>query len=171
MADDPRRVYWDTCVVLSFLNDVPERMPTIEELFKQARAEEIELLTSSVSRVEVAFIQSEKDSGTLDSEAEAAIVAFWAPGSPIKTVEFYDLIADDARALVRRGIEQGWGNLKPMDAIHLATAQRMKVSEMHSYDDRLKKWSGHLGFPITDAQTAQGVLGPGTAAEDSEAAS
>jgi predicted nucleic acid-binding protein len=168
MPDEVRRIYWDSCVPLSYLNDDPSRVPTIEELFKQARAEEIELLTSAVSRVEVAFVQSEKADGVLDAEAEEAIEAFWSPGSPIKTVEFYDLIADSAKALIRRGIEQDWGNLKPMDAIHIATAQRMQVSEMHSYDDRVKKWSGHLGFPITDAQTAQGVLGSGTSAESAE---
>jgi predicted nucleic acid-binding protein len=167
MPDEARRIYWDSCVPLSYLNDDPERVPTIEELFKQARAEEIELLTSSVSRVEVAFIQSEKASGALDAEAEKAIEAFWSPGSPIKTVEFYDLIGDSAKALIRKGIEQGWGNLKPMDAIHLATAQRLAVSEMHSYDERIKKWSGHLGFPITDATTAQGILAPETSSEGS----
>lgn len=168
MPDEVRRIYWDSCVPLSYLNDDPSRVPTIEELFKQARAEEIELLTSAVSRVEVAFVQSEKADGVLDAEAEEAIEAFWSPGSPIKTVEFYDLIADSAKALIRKGIEQDWGNLKPMDAIHIATAQRMQVSEMHSYDDRVKKWSGHLGFPITDAQTAQGVLGSGASAESAE---
>ena len=165
---DPRRVYWDANVSLSYLNDVADRVPTIEELLKQARAEEIELLTSSISRVEISFLQSEKDGETLDEDAEGAIEAFWSPGSPIKTVEFYDLIADSARALMRQGIEQGWGNLKPMDAIHLATAQRMEVAEMHSYDDRVKKWSGHLGFPITDAQTAQGILGPAASSESAE---
>lgn len=168
MPDESRRVYWDSNVVLSYLNGHPGRLPTIEELFKQARADEIELLTSSVSRVEIAFIQNEKDSGELDQAAEEAIDAFWAPGSPIKTVEFYDLIGEDAKRLIRKGIEQGWGNLKPMDAIHVATAQRMKVSEMHSYDDRIKKWSGHLGFPIMDATTAQGILTPEAASGEAE---
>lgn len=159
MADAPRRVYWDANVPLSYLNDVPDRAPIIEELFRKARADEIELLTSSISRVEIAFVQSEKDGGTLDPEAEQAIDALWLPGSPLKTVEFYDLIADRARRLIRQGIEQGWGALKPKDAIHVATAAQMGVSEMHSYDTQVKKWSEKLGFPITDAQTDQGVLG------------
>ena len=63
MPDDPRRIYWDSNVPLSYLNDVQERIPTIEELFKQVRAGEIELLTSSISRVEVAFAASEKEDG------------------------------------------------------------------------------------------------------------
>lgn len=168
MPDDPRRIYWDSNVPLSYLNNVEERVPTIEELFRQVRAGEIELLTSSISRVEVAFAASEKEDGELDSEAEQAIETFWAPGSPIKTVEFYDLIADSAKDLIRQGIEQGWGSLKPMDAIHVATAQRMNVSEMHSYDKDVKRWSGHLGFPITDATTPQGILTPGAASGEAK---
>jgi predicted nucleic acid-binding protein len=160
MADELRRIYWDANVILSYLNEVPDRVPTIEELFRQARAKEIELLTSSVSRVEVAYVQSERADGELDADADEAINALWLPGSPIKTVEFYDLIADGAKQLIRRGISQEWGSLKPLDAIHLATAERMEVAEMHSYDDRVQKWSGKLGFQVSDAQLEQGVLGP-----------
>jgi hypothetical protein len=83
----------------------------------------------------------------------------WAPGSPIKPVEFYDLIADKARALMRQGITQGWGALKPMDAIHLATAQQMAVVEFHTYCKKLHVWDHKIGFSVSDPQTAQGVLG------------
>lgn len=58
MPDDDSRVYWDANVLLSYINGVADRVPIIEELFRQARAGEIELLTSSVSRVEVAFAGS-----------------------------------------------------------------------------------------------------------------
>jgi hypothetical protein len=94
----------------------------------------------------------------LDAQIEAKIDELWRPGSPIKTVEFYDLIAARARGLMRQGIEQGWGALKPADAIHLATAQQMGVVEFHTYDDRVMKWSGKAGFPITEPQTPQGLL-------------
>lgn len=158
MAEDPRRVYWDANVALSYLNGVASRVPIIEELFRQARAGEIELLTSAVSRVEVAFVQSEQKKQALDEEAEATIDTLWLPGGPIKTVEFYDLIGTDARGLIRQAVAQGW-NLKPVDAIHLATAQRMAVAEMHTYCERLQRWSDKLGFPITGPQVAQGILG------------
>lgn len=163
MPDESRRVYWDSNVLLSYLNGVAERVSIIDELFRQARAGEIELLTSSVSRVEVAFAQSERDAAALDQHAEEAIDALWTPPSPIKTVEFYDLIGDKARALVRQGISQGWGQLKPMDAIHLATAQQMAVAEMHTYCARLQRWTNALGFSVTEPQTAQTVLGVDTA--------
>lgn len=159
MPGKPRRIYWDSNVPLSYLNGVAERVPIIEELFSQARAKEIELLTSVISRVEVAFVQSEEQAGALDEEAEAAIDALWAPGSPIKAVEFYDLIGTKARSLVRQGISPDSGKLKPMDAIHLATAQQMAVAEFHTYCKKLHKWDGKLGFSVTDPQTVQGVLG------------
>jgi predicted nucleic acid-binding protein len=158
MPDELRRIYWDSNVPLSYLNGVADRAATIEELFRQARAGEIELVTSSISRVEVAFIQSENKAGALDEEAEAAIDALWAPGSPIETVEFYDLIGTKARALMRQGISQE-RKLKPMDAIHLATAQQMAVVEFHTYCKKLQKWDGAIGFPVNEPKTAQGVLG------------
>jgi predicted nucleic acid-binding protein len=158
MPGDPRRIYWDACVPLSYINAIPERVLIIDELLRQARAGEFELVTSVLSRVEVACAASEKEQGTLDSAVEAEIDDLWRPGSPIKLVEFYDLIAQHARALMRQGIEQGWGALKPADAIHLATAQQMEAAEMHTYDERLLKWSGHAGFPVVEPHTPQGIL-------------
>jgi predicted nucleic acid-binding protein len=117
------------------------------------------LLSSSISRVEISYVQSEKQDGQLDQKAQEAIDELWSPGSPIKTVEFYDLVGDRARELMRRGIAQGWGQLKPLDAIHIATARQMGVAEFHTYDERLWRWTNELGFSVTEPQTAQTVLG------------
>src|SRR4051812_27715859 len=103
MPDDHRRVYWDACVALSYINAVPGRLVIIEELLRQARAGEFELLTSVLSRVEVAFAATEKQGGSLDSAVETKIDDLWRPGSPIKMVEFYDLIGQSARQLMRQG--------------------------------------------------------------------
>jgi hypothetical protein len=62
---------------------------------------------------------------------------------------------------MRQSISQGWGALKPMDAIDLATAQQMNVEEFHTYCEHLHKWSDKLGFPVTEPQTAQGRLDVG----------
>ncbi len=63
---------------------------------------------------------------------------------------------------MRRGIEQGWGALKPADAIHLATAQQMQVDAFHTYNaDDFRAWDGRVGFSIQEPQTAQQQLGTG----------
>lgn len=157
----PPRVYWDANVLLSYLGAVPERLPVIDELLRQARAKEIEIVTSALSIAEVAFAQGEKDAAQLDAQVEQDIDELWAPGSPIATVEFYDLVAYRARSLVRQGIPQGWGSLKPIDAIHVATAQHFAVSEFHTYDHRIQAWNGHLAFSITEPQTVQAVFDTG----------
>lgn len=152
------RLYWDSCVPLSFINGTPERLPVIEEIFRMARRGEVELLTSVLTQTEVAFGASEQAGGQLDAAVEEKIDGLWTPSSPLKPVEFYDLVARDAMGLIRRGLAQGWGKLKPPDAIHLATAQRVGVDRFHTYDDRLLKWDGTAGFPITEPALAQGLL-------------
>lgn len=155
-----RRIYWDACVFLSYINGRADRLPTIDELLNQARAGKFELLTSSLSHAEVAFAEIEKSEGKLDPEVEAKIDDLWKPGGPVTSVEFFDLIGLEARDLMRQGISQGWGALKPLDAMHLATARRMEVAEMHTYDDRLLKWNGHLPFPVQEPAADQMPLSP-----------
>lgn len=161
MPGEAPRTYWDACVLLSYINGIPERVLIIDELLRQSRAGDIELLTSAISQVEVAFAASEQQGQALDPQVEQQITGLWVPGSPIKAVEFYELIAERARLLMRQGITQGWGSLKPADAIHLATAQQMAVAEFHTYDGDLLKWSGTAGFPIVEPHTPQGQLATG----------
>ena len=48
--------------------------------------------------------------------------------------------------------------LKPADAIHLATAATVGVSDCHTIDEAMKKWSD-LGFPVQDPWTSSPRLG------------
>lgn len=73
MPDESARVYWDANVLLSYVDGDADRLPTIEELLRQARASEIEIVTSALSQVEVAFAGSEKHDRALDPEAEERI--------------------------------------------------------------------------------------------------
>src|SRR3954447_276752 len=45
--------------------------------------------------------------------------------------------------------------------IHLATAQRMAALKMQTYDEKLLKWNGKLGFPVEEPATEQTVLDTG----------
>jgi hypothetical protein len=81
-------IYLDACVLLSYIDDDADRAPIIEELFRRSRAGEIDLITSVLSRVEVAYDSAEKAEQALDAEAEEKIDALWTAPSPIETVEF-----------------------------------------------------------------------------------
>ena len=148
MPSDPKTVYWDACVPLSYINGTTDRIPHIEGLLQQC-GEDLQIITSVFTVTEVAFAKAEQDAKVLDASVEAKIEMLWQPGAPIQLVEFYGVIAARARELMRAAIQRGWG-LKPGDAIHLATADHFKVSEMHSYDKNLYKYKEltDTHFPI-----------------------
>jgi predicted nucleic acid-binding protein len=133
------RIYWDSNVFLSYINGLSDRLPDIETLLLEAEKDTLELLTSTLSIVEVAFATAERDQHALDEETEEKISKFWLPPSPVKLVEFHRLIAEDARDLMRRALPKGW-HLKPYDAVHLSTAHRMASDEFHTYDEKLHKY-------------------------------
>ncbi|MBA2514595.1 MAG: type II toxin-antitoxin system VapC family toxin [Solirubrobacterales bacterium] len=149
----PQRIYWDSCVFLSYVNEDEGRVGDISSLLEGARKQEIELVTSTVSIVEVAFGAAERKQSALSEEMEAKINKLWEAASPVTMVEFHVLIAEAAKRMMRSGIPEGW-SLKPMDAVHLATAQRLGVDELHTYDDPLKKWATKVSYPIIEPSHA-----------------
>ena len=74
-------------------------------------------------------------------------------------VEYHAEIGNRARTLMRNAITRGW-SLKPLDAIHLATAQWLvdngvQVDEFHAYDRSLDKYGSIVGFTICEPNTPQ----------------
>jgi len=124
-------------------------------LLADARGGKLEIVTSLVSTVEVAYTASEGLTKSLSPEVETKISGLWAPGGPIRTVELYPLVATRARNLIRDGVPRGWTGLRAHDAIHLATAQQMEVAEFHTYDERLGRYSEVVGFPICEPRSEQ----------------
>jgi len=80
------------------------------------------------------------------------IEALWIPPSPIKLIEIHEFILKDAKQLMRQGIQNGF-SLKPYDAIHLATAKRMKIDEIHTYEPAWFKYAQFVGHKITLPRT------------------
>jgi predicted nucleic acid-binding protein len=140
--------YWDSCVFLSYVNEDPARVSTIESLLGKSGVD-FQIITSVASITEVAFGKMEQDGKALDDETEQKINALWEPPSPIRLAEFYQLIAEEAKALMRQALPFGW-SLKPMDAIHLATCRRLGAAIFHTYDDKLFKYEPMMGFPVRE---------------------
>lgn len=162
------RIYWDACVPLSYINRVEDRLPDLDWYLERS-GKDFQLVTSAISVVEVAFALQEKETGVLDQAVEDAISGLWAADSPIKLVEYYPLIGEDARALIRAALPVGW-RLKPNDAIHLATARRIGAVEFHTYDTGLSKYEATLGFPIRQPAATTPMLPFPSGAPGSEVA-
>ncbi len=154
---DRRIVYLDANVFLYYINDDVDRAPIIDAILSEGEDLGLPLFTSELSIVEVAFGASEQKKKALDSETEERIDKLWLPGSPVRLVEYYRLIGDDARSLIRLAVAKGWA-LTPIDAIHLATARRMEATEVHTYDDKLYKFSNDIGLEVREPHTTRPKL-------------
>lgn len=151
MPSQRQGIYWDADAWLSYINGEADRLPTLDALLADSSSPKgnIEIYTSEVSEVEVAFAKSEQDNKVLDPDVEKQIDELWADRDTLKTIEYHHTIGIQARAIIRLAIEKGW-QLKPMDAIHLATAKQCQATEFHTYDKRLLKYSNDIGFPIVE---------------------
>ncbi len=73
--------------------------------------------------------------------------------------DFHIGIAEEARSLMRRGIEHGW-RLRPGDAVPLATAVDLGVDVLHTYNlADFGRWAGLLGIRIENPLAEQPELG------------
>ena len=146
-----RRIYWDSCVWLRYINETPTDKEVLDILLNDSamRSGDIHLITSLIAQTEVAFGAAEQNNQTLDADVEQKIDSLWKDRRAVTVVEYYPALALEARGLIRMSVERGW-SLRPYDAIHLATAQRLEVTEFHTYDDKLLRFTGDLGFPIME---------------------
>ena len=158
MPDTRKIMYWDSCVSLSYVNEMRDRMPVLDVLLESSRSGgAVKFYTSTLTHVEVSFAASEQRKRVLDPQAEQRINDLWSDPEVVMSVEYHEGIGQVAKGLIRDAIARGW-SLKPLDAIHLATAQwlgsvGLKVEEFHTYDDRLWKYGPIVGFGIREPYT------------------
>lgn len=155
------RYYFDACVFLSVIEGVTDRIPPIAALLEDCDNAGCEIFTSELSIAEVAFAQAERSGRALDRAIEQRIDGMWEP--PIQLVEVHQLIALDAKSLMRSAMEAGWSHneewsLKANDAIHLATAKRLRSNAFLTYDRKLRKFATSLKMEIREPETPQGLL-------------
>ena len=157
---EPRFIYWDANVFLSYLNNDPDRFPTLDAILEAVESsnKKERIVTSVISKVEVLWVAHEKLNRALSREEESRIDAMWNNPDVIEMVDFNDEIAVVARKAMREGMVRGW-KLRTNDAIHLASAQWVAASELHTYDMKhFEKFSELLGLVICEPHAIQPKL-------------
>jgi predicted nucleic acid-binding protein len=147
---------------LSYINGIEERVESIEDLWKEiSESDDKGIVASAIGIAEVACLDTEKSQNRANPRVEADIDAMWHDPS-VSLIEVSPHIAFLARKLMRDGISEGWA-LKPYDAVHLATAMWVHrnvglVSEFHTYDDGLKRYTSVIGIAICEPHVRQPKL-------------
>lgn len=137
--------YWDACLFIHYAAADPKWIEKLDAMVGEARASGRAIVTSTLSRVEAAFIPREKEQRVLSAEVDVAMAAMFDDFSLIQLVEFDRDIANQARHLVRTAMGNGH-SLKPADAIHVASARALEVEVLYTTDRPLLSLCGALGI-------------------------
>ena len=157
-------VYWDACTWIAYINQekavvhkdgsVENRFVKCLEVLDQANNKKLEIVTSAFTLAEVCKSPEVRES-PLDN-----LPAFFEK-SYIFIVPVDMSIGRRAQSIQVSGLV----NLKPPDSIHLASAIRTKVAEMHTFDKGILMLDGLIpgadGKPIKICKPSEGLpLGP-----------
>ena len=124
-----RRIYWDACTFLGLINKELGKHTDCMDVWREAENGETIILTSFFTFAEVYKAKCEGRARPLDEEGDRQIEAVLQQ-SFVEGALVDEGIGISARRLMRR-FEYC---KKPSDAIHLATAMRLNVDEMHTFD-------------------------------------
>ncbi len=143
-------VYCDANVFLAYFNAEAGRVTVLDQLFEEMQKDnQRKIVTSVVSITEVSHVAEEKNHNRLDKKVYDALENFWGDNSLIEFVDFNELIARQARDLIRQAISLKYA-LRTNDAIHLTSAKYVGVSECFTYDQKLNKFSSIIGCDIRE---------------------
>lgn len=162
MPNSVRQLYWDACVILAHISGEANRFPNTLALLDQADKGDIEIFTSELSVVEVAFATQEKANGVLDPAVEAAIDGFWTLPSPVKRIDIHPMVTREARTIVRTAMATAGRGIRAADAIHIASAKLLGVDEIQTYEELAsrKRWAQLSGIAVEEPIAAQPMLTP-----------
>ena len=150
MPNEPQWLYWDSCVFLAVLNEEQERLPTLRAILEEVgqSSGSLKLSTSILTLTEVAYVAAERDARQLDPERLEDVDALLRNDALVDLIEFNETIALRAREFIREAMSQQ-NRFRPADAIHLASAVYLGVTEFQTYNtaDYLPL-SEHITFPI-----------------------
>ena len=143
-------VYCDANVFLAYFNAEAGRVNTLEQLFEEVQKDsQRKIVTSVVSITEVSHVAEEKHRNRLNSKIYDKLESFWGDMSLIEFIDFNELIARQARDVIRQAISMKF-SLRSNDAIHLISAKYVGVNEFFTYDHKLEKFSSIVGYSIRE---------------------
>jgi len=133
MNANPRTICWETSCFSARFNEEPGRVEVCKAIIEAAKKHEVTLYTSYLTMCEWAKIK-----GEYASEAESKIVEF------LKNPYIHLVAIDYAISRITRDLVRDY-KLGVRDAIHLATAIKLKVDVFHTYDNNdLLKLNGKI---------------------------
>lgn len=143
----PKRIVWDTGVVIGLLEKVPDRYPLIEPFFQDAEAGRVEILIADTSVVELHGLRGMREQGESVEQTREILRDFLSLPFVIRR-PLHHRLADEAGELAF-----ALRMKRAADAVALALAVQEGVDLLHTFDGAGKKGglislSGKVGTPL-----------------------
>lgn len=120
-------IYWDSNAFLGYLKEETEKVDACGNVLQAAENGQLVVVTSALTLAEVIYL---KGSPKLPQEQRTKVDAFFKAE--------YISVRNVTRATTELARDLVWdNNIRPKDAIHVATACLYKVPVLHTYDDKL----------------------------------
>jgi len=130
-------IYWDSDAFLGWLQAEPGKVDLCSGTLKRADQGEALILTSALTIAEVLWMRG----APMIPQDKAEIVRKFFRRSYLRVRNVTRTVSENAQDLV-------WTqNVRPKDAIHVATALDAGVAALETFDDFLLKKSGTIGNP------------------------
>ena len=140
---NPTSVYLDSCLYLDYLKGDTEQHGVLDAVFSEWRAGQLSVVTSALTVTEVLWVRCNDDEARMVTpraeEARVRDLFSEYPPRQFILVELDRGIAEVARDLV-------WNrNIKPKDAVHVASALKARVPVLFTTDQGLWRHTGQVG--------------------------
>lgn len=133
----PELIYWDSDCFLGWLQEEAGKVELCRGTLERAGKGEVGIITSSLALAEVLWMRG----GPKLPEDKATKLRAFFRRSYIRVYNLTRGIAESAQDLV-------WHHdVRPKDAVHVATAIELKVPTLETFDDGLLKKAGKIGAP------------------------
>ena len=143
----PVRRVWCSCVIIDYLAG-KTHAAACEEVINHAKSGQIEIVVSALAEAEVVKLD-----GHLQENAEAMIAEFFERDYVIRA-DLGPLVAKRARTIVRDY------HLKPLDAVHVATAIEQRIEILETYDGDMITAVDGQKFDVEGVELMLGARNP-----------
>jgi len=139
--------YWDASVFEAYVKEEDGRCETVTNMLEECDNGNMYIWTSALSIAEVTRGNAEPGK-IVTLKVQNKIDALWEPPSRIKLIEATQMVAKEARNVIRAIHGNARTGIRSIDAVHLASAIQKEIKEVHTYDDGMCKWAKILDLKI-----------------------
>ncbi|WP_418025890.1 type II toxin-antitoxin system VapC family toxin (plasmid) [Paracoccus sp. TD-10] len=132
------KIYWDSDCFLGHFQAESGKADKCDGVIERAERGDVLIVTSALTLAEVLWLRD----GPRIAADKAALVQKFFRRSYIRVYNVTRKISESAQVLV-------WDNdIRPKDAIHVATAINLKADALETFDGKLIGKSGSVGAPL-----------------------